>query len=86
LRLRYKLKDLHPGIPSWFIARCHRFTQDQQWLRGVLLGEPRVQPTSLSLVRAQEASRTVDFTVRGLLPQRFMGILTDSFEDTVTKL
>jgi GTPase SAR1 family protein len=86
LRLRYKLKDLHPGIPSWFIARCHRFTQDQQWLRGVLLGEPRVQPTSLALVRAQEASRTVDFTVRGLLPPRFMGILTDSFEDTVTKL
>jgi len=86
LRLRYKLRDLHPGIPSWFIARCHRFTQYKQWLRGVLLGEPRLQPTSLALVRASEATRTVDFAVRGLLPPRFMGILIDSFEDTVTKL
>ncbi|MDB5329542.1 MAG: Leucine Rich Repeat (LRR)-containing protein [Phycisphaerales bacterium] len=86
VRLRYKLAELHPGIPSWFIARNHRFTQNLHWLRGVLFGQPRIAPTSIALVQADPDRPTVDFAVRGLLPQGFLSILTDSFEDTVTRL
>lgn len=86
VRLRYELTELHPGIPSWFIARNHRFTQNLHWLRGVLFGQPRIAPISIALVQADPDRRVVEFAVRGLLPQGFMSILTDSFEDTVTRL
>lgn len=84
LRLRFKLKAMHPGIPTWLIARCHRFTLHLHWLRGALFGDDRHQPRHLALVRAYDPDRTLDFTVRGPLPYSFMGLLVDAFLSTVT--
>jgi internalin A len=85
VRLRYRLKSLHPGIPTWFIARCHRFTLGLHWLRGVLFGDRRHKPRHLALITANEGERTVDFVVRGPQPWSFLPILTDGFEDTILK-
>jgi len=85
VRLRYRLKSLHPGIPTWFIARCHRFTLGLHWLRGVLFGDHRQTPRHLALITANEVERTVDFIVRGPQPWSFLPILTDGFEDTILK-
>jgi internalin A len=83
VRLRYRLKAMHPGIPTWFIARCHRFTLGLHWLRGVLLGDNRQAPRHLALVVASDSERTVDFTVRGPQPWTFLTLLRDGFEDTI---
>ena len=85
VRLRYRLKAMHPGIPTWFIARCHRFTLGLHWLRGVLFGDNRLEPRHLALIIANDSERTVDFTVRGPQPWTFLPLLTDGFEDTVRK-
>jgi len=58
VRLRYKLKSMHPGIPTWFIARCHRFTLGLHWLRGVLFGDARKSPRHLALMGLREKSDT----------------------------
>ncbi len=87
LRLRFKLAAMHPGIPTWFIARQHRFTLDpwMHWLRGVLFGDERSLPRHLGLVIANETERVVDFTVRGPFPPTFMTLLTEAFIDTVRR-
>ncbi len=85
LRLRFRLAAMHPGIPTWFIARQHRFTLGLHWLRGVLFGQERGDPRHLGLVVANETERTVDFSVRGPFPPTFMTLLTEAFVDTVRR-
>jgi internalin A len=84
IRLQYQLNTLPPGIPTWFIAREHRFTVGIHWRSGSLLrynADPRV----LGLIRADRQNRTVDLTVRGPVPQLFFSVLQDGFESTVSR-
>src|ERR1039457_5258519 len=82
IRLRYQLNTLPPGIPTWFIAREHRFTTGNHWRTGALLrhaGDPRV----LGLIRAEHRDKSVDLAVRGPVPQLFFSVLQDGFESTL---
>lgn len=83
VRLCYRLKSMHPGIPTWFIARCHRFTLGLHWVRGVLFGDNRQSPRHMALITASEADRSITFCVRGPQPWSFLPLLTDGFEDTI---
>ena len=59
IRLRYQLNTLPPGVPTWFIAREHRFTTGIHWRSGALLrhsADPRV----LGLIRAERQDKTVE--------------------------
>ena len=73
IRLRYQLGSLPPGVPTWFIAREHRFRSNgYQWRSGALLrytDDSRV----FGLILAERNSRTVDLAVRGPVPQYFFG-------------
>ena len=82
IRLRYQLNLLPPGIPTWFIAREHRFSTGIHWRSGALLrhaSDPRV----LGLIRAERREATVDLAVRGPMPQLFFSVLQDGFESTL---
>jgi hypothetical protein len=84
IRLVYRLDTLPPGVPTWFIAREHRFTTDTHWRTGALFrhsGDPRV----LGLIRADRQEKTVELTVRGPAPQLFFSILQDGFESTLSR-
>jgi internalin A len=84
IRLRYQLNTLPPGVPTWFIAREHRFTMGVHWRSGALLrytGDPRV----LGLVRAERQDNIVDLAVRGPVPQLFFSVLQDGFESTLSR-
>ena len=86
LRLRFKLKAMHPGIPTWLIARCHRFVLPElHWLRGAVFSDDRKDYKHLALVRANDSERYVDFAVRGPFPPTLMTLLTDGFLDTVQR-
>jgi internalin A len=85
VRLRFQLKAMHPGIPTWLIARCHRFTQNLNWLRGAVFGDHRKSPQHLALVQAYDDKRVVDFAVRGPFPPTLMTLLVDGFLDTVQR-
>lgn len=84
IRLRYQLNTLPPGVPTWFIAREHRFTTGIHWRSGALLrhsADPRV----LGLIRAERQDTTVDLAVRGPVPQLFFSVLQDGFESTLRR-
>ena len=84
IRLRYHLNTLPPGVPTWFIAREHRFTTGTHWRTGALLrytSDPRVY----SLIRAERKDNTVDLAVRGPVPQLFFSVLQDGLESTLRR-
>jgi hypothetical protein len=84
IRLRYQLSTLPPGVPTWFIAREHRFSINTNWRSGALLrysGDERV----LALIRAERQDKTVDLAVRGPVPQLFFSVLQDGFESTLKR-
>ena len=84
IRMRYQLSTIPPGVPTWFIAREHRFSTGNQWRSGALLrstNDPRV----LGLIRVDRQDRTVDLAVRGPVPQSFFSVLQDGFESTLSR-
>ncbi len=66
IRVRYQLNTMPPGIPTWFIARSHRFTTSTHWRTGALLAHP--DGVHKALLRAQPRRNTVELTVRGPNP------------------
>ena len=84
IRIRYQFNVLPPGIPTWFIAREHRFTTNTHWRSGALLsytGNSRV----LGLIRADHQEKSVELSVRGPVPQLFFSVLQDGFESTINR-
>ena len=84
IRLRYQLNTLPPGVPTWFIAREHRFTTGTQWRSGAFLrytGDHRIY----GLIRAERKDSTVELAVRGPVPQLFFSVLQDGFESTLNR-
>jgi internalin A len=84
IRLRYDLDTIPPGVPTWFIAREHRFSMDVHWRTGALLRN-NTDPRVLGLIRTERQERTVELAVRGPVPQLFFGVLQDGFESTLSR-
>ena len=81
IRLIYdfsKFVSLQAGIPTWFIAREHRFTTSCHWRFGALFHS--VPESAWALMRADPLARTVDITVRGPYPVAFFSELKASFD------
>jgi internalin A len=83
IRVRYQLNTTPPGIPTWFIARSHRFTTNTHWRTGALLAHP--DSLHRALVRAQPRRNSVELTVRGPAPAAFFSILDDGFNQTLLR-
>jgi internalin A len=60
ITMTFKLNTLPAGIPTWFIARAHRFTTNTHWRNGALFKHEN----HLALVQAAERERTVQLTNR----------------------
>lgn len=83
IRVRYQLNTMPPRIPTWFIARSHRFTTGAHWRTGALLAHP--DGVHKALLRAQRARNTVELTVRGPHPAAFFSVLDDGFNQTLLR-
>jgi hypothetical protein len=83
LRLRYRLHTVPPGIPTWFIAREHRFSTDVRWRSGALLRHPDGVHTAL--VTVDRHAKTAELRVRGSYPHDFFAVLKDGFEQTLQR-
>jgi hypothetical protein len=83
VRVVYQLDTMPPGIPTWFIARSHRFSTGIHWRNGAMLqhGDQRHR----ALLRANRQRNTVDLTVRGPTPAAFLSILDDGFNRTLER-
>jgi internalin A len=86
LHISYKLPSRQAGVPSWFIAREHRFTTGTAWSGGVLLQHRGgVAPATALLTDDGLAQPTVRLAVRGPEPHTFLSILNEGFSGILTE-
>ncbi|WP_199464272.1 COR domain-containing protein [Acaryochloris thomasi] len=89
ISIKFQLSEILAGIPTWFIARQHRFTQNLHWRTGVLFGDHRENPRHLGLLRVERDTLTnadyVRLTVRGPMPHSFFDVLREGFELTLSR-
>lgn len=81
IKVLYQLNTMPPGIPTWFIARSHRFSTNTHWRTGAVLRHGE----QLALVRADAHRKTVELTVRGPSPAAFFSILDDGLNRTLER-
>ncbi len=81
ITMTFKLNTLPAGIPTWFIARAHRFSTGLHWRNGALFAYDKHQ----ALVQAFPYERLLQLTVRGPNPQNFFALLKDGLEVTLAR-
>jgi GTPase SAR1 family protein len=75
---------LPAGLPTWFIARSHRFTTHTHWRQGALFADSPARE-HLALVQANAHDRNICLTVRGPAPHNFFALLRDGLELTIAR-
>ncbi|MEH2052127.1 COR domain-containing protein [Nostoc sp.] len=83
ISMKFQLNTIPAGIPTWFIARQHRFTTSKHWRNGVLFAD--YEQKHLALVQAFPRDRYLQLTVRGAYPQNFFALLKDGIEVTLRR-
>ena len=82
--MRFVLGATMPaGVPTWFIARQHRFSIGLHWRTGVLLADG--EQKHLALLEAFPHDRHITLSVRGSFPQNFFSLLRDGLELTLDR-
>jgi GTPase SAR1 family protein len=84
ITMRFRLNTIPAGIPTWFIARSHRFTTYTHWRTGSLFADNK-EVRHLAVVRAFTHDKYVDLSVSGPNPQDFFALLRDGFEVTLAR-
>jgi hypothetical protein len=84
ISMRFRLSTIPAGIPTWFIARSHRFTTYTHWRTGAMFADGH-ESRHLALVRSFPHDKYVDLTVIGPNPQEFFALLRDGFELTLAR-
>ena len=80
LRITFRLGSRQAGVPSWFIAREHRFSTGIVWARGVLLRHQGAAGDSWALLEDDDqAQPNLQLTVRGTAPHVFYSMLIEGF-------
>jgi len=83
IKVVYQLNTTPPGIPTWFIARSHRFSRDTHWRTGALLGQR--DGRHLALIKADQQRNVVELAVRGPSPVGFFMVLDDGLNLTLER-
>lgn len=84
ISMKFILSTIPAGIPTWFIARFHRFTTHTHWRTGALFAQES-EHKHLALIQAFSHERYVRLTVRGPNPQNFFSLLMSGIEWTFTR-
>jgi small GTP-binding protein len=93
ISMTFKLNTIPAGIPTWFIARQHRFTTRTHWRNGALFAYSPEQKhlaytpgqEHLALVEVFPHERYLQLTVRGTNPLNFFVLLRDGIEVTLAR-
>ena len=83
IRVIYQLNTTPPGIPTWFIARSHRFSTGTHWRTGALLAH--TDGRHRALIRTDTHRNCVDLAVRGPSPASFFAVLDDGLNLTLDR-
>lgn len=83
IRVSYQLNTTPPGIPTWFIARSHRFTTNTHWRTGAVLAHP--DGRHRALIRGDRHRNVVELAVRGPSPAAFFAVLDEGLNLTLER-
>lgn len=83
IAFKYELETIPAGIPTWFIARTHRFSRNIHWRNGVLLQDK--EKKHMGLVIARPEDKEVWLRVKGIMPYYFFALLRDTLELTFNR-
>ena len=83
IAMTYDLSAVPAGVPTWFIARQHRFTTHTHWRTGALFAD--TSGLHFSLVEVDAHERKASLRVRGPHPHDFFSLIRDGFELTLTR-
>ncbi|HEV2345938.1 MAG TPA: COR domain-containing protein [Actinocrinis sp.] len=83
IRVLYQLNTTPPGIPTWFIARTHRFSTNTHWRTGALLAHP--DGLHRALLKTNQHRHQIELTVRGPSPAAFFAVLDDGLTLTLDR-
>ncbi|MGH9840505.1 MAG: COR domain-containing protein [Blastocatellia bacterium] len=85
ISMKFEMASTMPaGVPTWFIARVHRFTTRTHWRFGGLFADGPDR-RHMGLVQAFPHDRYLSLTVRGPAPQNFFALLRDGLEYTLQR-
>ncbi len=84
ITMKFDIKTIPAGVPTWFIARSHRFTTHTHWRNGALFAYER-ERAHVALVRAIPHDGHLLLVVRGPNPQNFFALLKDGIEVTLAR-
>jgi len=84
ISMKFELSSVPAGIPTWFIARSHRFSTHTHWRMGALFSDSEEQ-RHLGLIVAYPHERYLRLTVRGPVPNNFFVLLRDGLELTLAR-
>jgi len=84
ISITYKLASRQAGIPTWFIAREHRYTTGLHWRYGVLLHDRDPGTPAWALLTDDGREQpTITLRVAGAYPVRFLSVLTEAFDTII---
>lgn len=83
IAFKYELDTIPAGIPTWFIARTHRFSRYIHWRSGALLEDKEKKHLGLIIARPQD--KEVWLKVKGIMPYYFFALLRDTLELTFNR-
>jgi len=84
ISMKFVLNTIPAGIPTWFIARTHRFTTHTHWRNGAIFADGK-QNRHLALVESYLHDRYLRLSVRGPVPFNFFALLRDGLELTLAR-
>lgn len=84
ISMKYRLRSVPAGIPTWFIARAHRFTTYTHWRSGTVFADGH-ERQHLALVRVSHHEKDLRLSVRGPSPHNFFALLRDGIELTLAR-
>ncbi len=93
ISMKFQLSEVLPGIPTWFIARQHRFTIEQgerrgiHWRTGVLFQDSEQKHLALTKIGRDDRTNAeyLQLTVRGAMPHSFFDLLKEGIELTLRR-
>jgi small GTP-binding protein len=84
ISMKFSLNSVPAGIPTWFIARSHRFTTHTHWRMGALFADGE-EKQHLGLIETYPHERQLQLTVRGPAPHNFFALMRDGLELTLAR-
>ena len=84
IEIEYRLSSMQPGLPTWFIARSHRFSLGINWRSGAIFSDGK-QSRNQALIEALPQEKLIRLAVVGSSPHNFLSILKDGLELTFAR-